>query len=79
MRPYGVSAARQKKGIFARPGKSWAIACEVAHRRNRLKKMQRVSAGPINDISLPARNFAAAIPERGREDYSCSEVLITTS
>jgi hypothetical protein len=70
MRPHGVSTARQKKGIFGRVRQKQGNRnapdrhFEIAGRRNPLNKMQRVSAGPINVISLQAPRFAAAIPER---------------
>jgi hypothetical protein len=85
MRPHGVSTARQKKGIFRESGQKLgnrivpARYCEIASWRNPLKKMPRVSAGPINVISLPAPNFAARDSRAGREDGNVFRVLITTS
>jgi hypothetical protein len=85
MRPHGVSTARQKKGIFGRVrAKAGQSHCAGPVLRDRplaksFEKMPRVSAGPINVISLPAPNLAARDSRAGREDRNVFGVLITTS
>jgi hypothetical protein len=63
-----VHSAAKKGNLRASPGKSGAIArCRPGISRSPAHeisgKMPRVSAGPINVISLPAPSSGAVIPE----------------
>jgi hypothetical protein len=83
MRPWGVSAAGQKKGIFglrrAKAGQRHAPGETVAGRsfaRSFCLPKPQVSPGLIDVMSLPIAVFLVAILRAGRE---MQEVPITTS